>query len=331
MRTGVVVVALAGLLGAAYLIFYVGFGAVLQAAVSVGWSGFALLCLYGLANFVLLGVAWLVIAPPFNWRNAATFCWGRAVRDSAGEILPFSQLGGAVIGARATILRGITRATAFASTVVDLTMEMIAQIAFTIVGLIILTIHMGGGGSRAPALQTATIGLLVAILAAGAFFIVQRRGFSLLERLAERFLPAAAFHAAAARQAINKIHDAPWRMTISFAVHCAGWLSSAFGTWLALRLIATPISFSDAIGIESLLCMARSAAVFVPGAIGVQEAGYAAMMPLFGLTPQVGLAVSLLKRAREIAIGAPVLLVWQIAEGRHAVFAKDAKTFMKGD
>jgi DNA-directed RNA polymerase subunit K/omega len=38
----------------------------------------------------------------------------------------------------------------------------------------------------------------------------------------------------------------------------------------------------------------------------------------------VGLAVSLLKRAREIAIGAPVLLMWQGLEGRRAFAAPDA-------
>ena len=330
MRLGVVAAALIGLLGAAYLIFYIGFDAVLQAVISVGWSGFALLCLYGAANFVLLGIAWLVIVPPFNWRNAATFCWGRAVRDSAGEILPFSQVGGALIGVRATILRGVAQGTAVASTVVDLTMEMIAQIVFTVAGLIILTMHLGANASLQPLLQTAIIGVIVAMLAAAAFFIVQRRGFPLLERLAERFVPAAALHAAAVGQAISRIHDAPWRMAASFAIHCIGWLSSAFGTWLALRLIATPISFSDAVAIESVLCAARSAAIFVPGAIGVQEAGYAAMMPLFGLPPQIGLAISLLKRAREIALGVPILLGWQIAEGRHAVFAK-TKTLAKSE
>ena len=49
----------------------------------------------------------------------------------------------------------------------------------------------------------------------------------------------------------------------------------------------------------------------MPGALGVQEAGYALLMPLFGLPAEMGLAVSLLKRARDIVIGVPVLLAWQ--------------------
>jgi hypothetical protein len=67
-----------------------------------------------------------------------------------------------------------------------------------------------------------------------------------------------------------------------------------------------------------LLCAARSAAIFIPNALGIQEAAYAMLMPLFGLTASVGLALSLLKRARDIAIGVPILLVWQAAEGGRA-------------
>jgi putative membrane protein len=326
VKIGVIVAALAGLLGAAWLIFHVGFAAVADAVLSVGWHGFVLLCLYGAANFVLLGIAWWLLVPPYGWRNAVTFCWGRAVRDSAGDVLPFSQFGGMVIAARVTILRGIPQAVAFASTVVDVTVEVIAQIGLVILGLVILTIHLPGAAARVPMVQATIIGILLAILAAAAFFILQRHGFSALERMAERFLPAAVAHAAAVNKAIGRIHAAPGRMAAGCGVHFLGWLSSAFGTWLALALIDAPVSFGAAIAIESLLGAARSAAVFVPAAIGVQEAGYAVMMPLFGLTPEVGIAVSLLKRAREIALAAPVLLSWQIAEGSRAAAGKPAGT-----
>jgi glycosyltransferase 2 family protein len=38
--------------------------------------------------------------------------------------------------------------------------------------------------------------------------------------------------------------------------------------------------------------------------------------PLFGLPAEAALALSLLKRGRDIAIGIPVLLIWQFLEGR---------------
>jgi uncharacterized membrane protein YbhN (UPF0104 family) len=84
-------------------------------------------------------------------------------------------------------------------------------------------------------------------------------------------------------------------------------------------LIGGHLSFLSAIAIEALLAGLRSATVFIPSAIGVQEAGYAALMPLFGLGPEIGLAVSLLRRARDVVIGVPVLLAWQAMEGRRAL------------
>ena len=44
----------------------------------------------------------------------------------------------------------------------------------------------------------------------------------------------------------------------------------------------------------------------------------AALVPLFGLAPETGLAISILRRARDIAIGVPVLLIWQLVEARRA-------------
>ncbi len=72
------------------------------------------------------------------------------------------------------------------------------------------------------------------------------------------------------------------------------------------------------LAIESLICATRSVAALIPNALGVQEAAYAILAPLFGVGAEVGLAVSLLKRARDISVGVPILLIWQAAEGQRA-------------
>ena len=56
-------------------------------------------------------------------------------------------------------------------------------------------------------------------------------------------------------------------------------------------------------------------AFFVPGALGVQEAGSALIGVSFGLGPETGLALSLVKRVRELLLGIPGLLVWQLGTG----------------
>jgi uncharacterized membrane protein YbhN (UPF0104 family) len=95
-----------------------------------------------------------------------------------------------------------------------------------------------------------------------------------------------------------------------------GWCASACWLWLVFRVLGAPLALSSAIAVQSLLEALRSAAVFVPAAIGVQEAGYAALVPLFGLSPETGVAVSLMRRARDIAVGIPALLAWQLVEAR---------------
>ena len=318
MKFGAAIAAIVGLFGAGWLIFRVGFHGVFDAAISAGSGGFALLCLYGLANFTLLGFAWRALVPESAAADWFTFCWARAVRDSAGDVLPFSQLGGMVVGARAVMLRGIARATAFGSMVVDVTLEMVAQIAFIMVGLVLLMVRLPVSHSGAL-VKDATIAIVGGAVLAAAFVVVQRRGFAVFGRFAQRLLPAASVHAGELNRAINEIHGAPVGMITGFAVHLVGWFSAGFGLWLALALIGHPIGYLDAVAIESLVCALRSAGAFVPAALGVQEAGYALIMPLFGLPAEIGLAVSLLKRAREIALAVPVLASWQFAEGRRAL------------
>src|SRR6185295_15787596 len=163
------------------------------------------------------------------------------------------------------------------------------------------------------------LGSLLLVPGVAAFVFLQQRGGVVAERLAARFLPAALQHTAAFGRALAAMYQAPARLAVSSTIHLLAWLASGVWIWLCVRLIGGHINVFQAIAIEALLAALRSATVFVPSAIGVQEAGYAALMPLFGLGPEIGLAVSLLKRARDVVIGVPVLLAWQAMEGRRAL------------
>jgi len=46
----------------------------------------------------------------------------------------------------------------------------------------------------------------------------------------------------------------------------------------------------------------------------VQEAAYVALGLIFGIDSQISLSLSLLRRGRDILIGIPVLLGWQVVE-----------------
>jgi hypothetical protein len=69
------------------------------------------------------------------------------------------------------------------------------------------------------------------------------------------------------------------------------------------------------LAVESLMYALRNLGFALPAGLGVQEASYVLLGPLFGVQPSQALALSLLRRARDLVIGVPVLLLWQAREG----------------
>jgi putative membrane protein len=300
-----------------FLVFYLGFGQVVQAAGQVGWGGFGLICVTGLGVEACLGTAWYTLMSPHgvSWR-AVTL--GRQLRDSVSDLLPFTQVGGMVIGARAVILGGIPSHLAFAGMVVDVTTELIGQIAFITLGLLIGINELRADQTMAPYAQGLIFGTALLIPVVISFVVLQRRGSSIGERMAGRLLPAAVSHTAAFSTALRSFYKNPFRIVLSTMVHLAAWIASGVWLWLIMRLVGANVDIPSAIAIESLLGALRSATVFVPSSVGVQEAGYALLAQVFGMEPEIGLAVSLLKRARDVVVGVPVLLIWQAVEGKRA-------------
>ena len=320
MKLGVVIAALVGLAIATGIVGYIGFGAVFSALSTIGWRGLAFLAIYSAIPLALLGTAWFVVGERPVLRQWGAFVWARLVRDAGSELLPFSHVGGFVIGARAAILRGITPTAAYSTTIVDVTTEIIAQLGFTGLGLGLLMMKLGGrGASHANLVVAIAIGLALTTACAAAMIVLQRRGGGLVERLAERFVPGAAAKTGEVARALHALYEAPWRIAAGVAFHLMAWVASATGVWLALKLAGLSIGLPAILAIEGLVGAARSAAFMAPMGIGVQEAGYAVIGPLFGLGPDLSLALSLLKRARDLVVGLPALLVWQGMEGARLV------------
>ena len=316
MKLGAIVALLAGLAIAVFVFLYIGITPVLEAIARVGWSGFAIICLFGLLPPMSSGVGFYALLP----RQAPwpVFLAARQLRDSASDILPFTQLGGIVIGARAVILGGVRPPLAFSAAIVDMTTEVISQIAFIALGLMLGFAQLRASAAMAPYANGLILGTVLLVPGVIAFVILQRRGSSLAEKLAGRFLPVAVSHTEAFSQALSEQYRKPLRLALSSTMHLIGWIVSGVWLWVVMRLIGAHIDVFSAIAIESLLGALRTTTVFIPSSIGVQEAGYAALAQVFGMGPEVGLAVSLLKRARDIVVGVPILLAWQIVEGKRA-------------
>jgi hypothetical protein len=60
----------------------------------------------------------------------------------------------------------------------------------------------------------------------------------------------------------------------------------------------------------------RAAMFPIPGASGVKEGGYVIDGSLLGIPGDAAYALSLIARARELALGIPGLISWQLIEAR---------------
>jgi putative membrane protein len=298
---------------------------VFHSAARLGWAGFAAIVAFHLVLIALMGTAWWLLGTVRGVRTQRAragrlalrcFVWGRLIRDSAAEVLPLSQIGGHVLGARALTLTGATGAFAAASTVVDVTVELVAQLFYTMGGLVLLDLLRPDNPIAGPILA----GLAVMGLGVAGFVAVQASGAGMVERAVHRLAPRVLGRSVGADPAvqatIHALHRSPATLALAACVHLLSWMLSGVETWLTLKMMGVPIGILAALATDSLLYGMRSAAFFVPNALGVQEGGLILLGGLFGFGADVALALSLLKRARDLLIGIPALAAWQALEGR---------------
>jgi putative membrane protein len=242
----------------------------------------------------------------------------RWIREAVNTMLPVAQLGGNLVGIRLLVLRGVPGALAGAGTTLDLTIEASMEVVFTLLGVAVLALIRPDDGWLAwveGALATGTLGI-------GGFILAQRAGLMRLvevgARILHRFIPTLP------TEGVAGLHGELMRrqgdgaaIARACCLHLTSWMLGTLETWLALFAMGIPIGWPEAFVIESLNQAARSAGFVVPGALGVQEAGLVLIGGLFGIHPDSAIALSMVKRARELLVGVPGLVAWQWAEGKH--------------
>lgn len=315
-RLALLLSALGGLALAIFLVVWFGAASVLKALEAIGIAGLLLLAALHLVPMLCCGAAWRTVTPPAQRRPLVTTTAARILRDAGAELLPISPAGGAVMGARGLMLAQMAPGMAFATTVVDLTLELMAQLVFTAAGVAVLI-----AGAWAPQLGAmALAGLGLGLAAAFGFVLAQRVGlFLLLERLSARVArgnEAARAPDGGVHALIGTLYRRRSAVAAALLCHTLAWSATAVESWVALRLIGAPLPFPAVFMIESLVLALRSAAFFVPSGWGIQEGGYVLLGALVGLPAGTALALSLAKRARELTLGIPALLAWQALETR---------------
>jgi putative membrane protein len=297
----------AGCVALLWVVSTVGFAAIARDIGQAGWSLPGMTGVH-LVQLFLSALAWRCSLGGAGLSPGAIFR-ARWVREGVNALLPVAQIGGQVAGVAMLVRRGLAPSLAAAGTILDLTLEAAAQLLFTLAGMaVLLGIHQ----DRAW-LNWVSGGLVLTGLGIAAFVAAQRLGLlrfveALLERLARRWpamgaWPMQGLHAQLMRRQADRA-----ALLRALALHSVSWALGSGEVWLALRALGHAVSLRDSFVIESLAMAARSAGFAVPGAVGIQEGGFVLVCGLFSVPVEAALALSVLKRMREVLVGLPALL-----------------------
>lgn len=312
-RAYTIIAAIAGVGLGAGVIVWLGAGKIVHAVLKVGWGGFALLIAWQFVLFVILATAWWVICPEAKWR---TVIWGRLVREGGANVLPFSEVGGLIFGARAVTLAGMPSPRAIASSFADVSAEFIGEIPFIVFGFAMLLARDPNSSTILPL----SIGLGVVILGVGGMIWAEKHSARLFHaigrRIARRSEKKMGEQADRVQEEFDRLFGNARRLGMAASIHLVAWIGGGISVWITYHLLGGRISVLSSIALEGLLSAALSVAFLVPGGIGIQEISYIGLGHLFGMPASMSLGLSLLRRARDIVIGVPALGSWQIAEAR---------------
>jgi putative membrane protein len=293
-----------GVAAAAAAVIYAGAGAVLQAVASLHLSGLLLLVLLHVPAVVMMGLGWWFASGDDPPATSLRFLWARFVRDAAGELLPFLQLGGVVVGLRA-LGRGRTLLLGAVSASIDGVVELAAKLPYVLAALLALA-------TLAPQSRLAQL-LWLALLASGvtvAVFLLARRSFSAsLQRMARAIsarwpamlgLDEGGFDV---QESFEHMLGQRARLWWAFTLHLCCWFFGAAEIWVTFWLLGADLTPAQALAIDGTVVGLRTFGWVVPGAAGVQEASYMLVASLFGISPAVGLAASFARRGRDLVLG----------------------------
>ncbi|MHB1513126.1 MAG: lysylphosphatidylglycerol synthase domain-containing protein [Acidiferrobacter sp.] len=293
-----------------------------------------------LVAFAGFGMLWLVpvrlaaiTASAEGWRalflkpttvSLALLTWLAFVRNAINTLLPVAHVGGEVAAVRSLMGRGVPASIAIAGIVVEITVSLFAQMGFTLLGIGLLLSYVG----TAPLIQRLWWGLALAVPVGLVFVLLQCRSrpFTRLHRALSRLSSASGMTARDAQAVDDRLVALYGRF--GALMRCTFWqvvslLGGACEFWVILWLLHEPASPRLALLLESLTQALQSAAFMVPGALGVQEGGLILIGAAAGFSADTALAISAVRRVRQIGLSLPVLWVWLHGERKRRLAPVD--------
>jgi putative membrane protein len=288
------------------VVSYAGVAPVLERVQAMGWAAPFLLVPYLLIN-TLDTLAWRRALPaeaaarvPFAAQYMA-----RIAGEAVNSVTPTAAVGGEPVKAQLLRAWGVPGPEAVASVVIAKTALTLSQIAFILLGVPVLAARFGR-----PIVGAVVFGVLIALAFLFGRFLVrmQRRGLvhAAWRRLVRWFprsrtVARLGERATAIDERLGDFYRIEQRAFVTATLwHFVAWLLGVVEVWIIMQLIGAPISWPDALILESLAQPIRAVTLFIPGGLGAQELGGVALCHLLGIADAPAVTLWLLKRAREL-------------------------------
>jgi putative membrane protein len=294
------------------------FAALMAAGIGLVWAS-----LFHIVPMTINAYAWRVlfaVPPRPSWVQMTVAVW---IRESVNGLLPVARIGGEIVSYRVLSRFGFKPVAVVAGLIADMTLSIISQFLFTVLGLVLLLLRI----DDTAAIWRILGGLMVFVPMVVGLVVVQRMGMvnlgaKLVGTLFGTRWAELVGNASRLDEMLRLIYRRPSRVAVSVAVQLLGWIVGAGEIWIALYYLGHRVAITDALALEALSQAVSSAAFLVPGAIGVQEGGFVLFASLLGLGPEIGLAIAFTRRFRDLVLFLPGLVVWQLGEAHGLVFRR---------
>jgi uncharacterized membrane protein YbhN (UPF0104 family) len=176
-------------------------------------------------------------------------------------------------------------------------------------------------GGTALVAQT-LVGTFIGLAAIVGFYVAQRMGmFRFMSVIVTRLIKSPEWSSLVQRgealdQTVRELYARRRGVALCCLWTIVSLVISSGEVWIALWALNTHPTFLNALILQSMAMTVRNGAFAVPGQLGVQELGYLVIGSVLGIPRDAAFAISLITRFRDLAIGIPGLVTWQIIEGK---------------
>ena len=315
IKPAVYVLGLGGVALFIVLLIREGAGQVGLAIRHAGW-GLLGVTAYHLLQTLSDAAGWLVLIPKEHRVSLIKSVFLNWIGESINNLLPTGRVGGDIVITRIAAIWGVPLKIATAVMIVDLTIGVVTKVVYIVPAGILLIAKT----DRADLTQATLFAVITGVVAAAGFYAVQRLGiFRWTAALASRLARSPGRNSLvqsgeALDQTIALVYAQRRGVAGCYFYWILSWFIASGEIWLSLWALGFQSTFTTAVILESAALVVRSAGFLVPGAVGVQEGGYIIVGSLLGIPGEIALALSLIRRIRELALGIPALISWQLTE-----------------